>query len=278
MIQQDLFGDYATNQQNPLTDRRVGFIGTFKKPSRKALIDKVKELGASKKSNDRLTRDTQILVMGSDVKQEDLNRLLCYEHDGWKPLKISETELLAIFSGHFSGFETPPVPTKQISIDMSYYNWIPPVYKEDDDDEDNEDEHGKDIKKCVRCSSPLVFGEGNPISGMEIYVPNRPNTDMSIIRQLVGNFGGFANAEYFEETAVIMLSTETIRLLEKGIKDTVISDIEKLYNESSAMFFNIQFTSEQDFISWVKKRLEKYPDESTMELLNKYEDNQSSII
>jgi len=271
MIQQDLFGDYAINQQNPLTDRRVGFIGTFKKPSRKALIDKVKEFGASQKSNDRLTRDTQILVMGSDVKQEDLNRLLCYEHDGWKPLKISEAELLEIFNGHYSGYGTPSVPTKQISIDMSYYNWIPPVYKEDD-----EDENGKDKKKCIRCSSPLVFGEGNPISGMEIYVPNRPNTDMGIIRQLIGNFGGFANTRYFEETTVVMLSTETIKLLERGIKDSVITDIEKQYNESSAMFFNIQFTCEPDFITWVKKRLEKFPDKSTMELLKKYENSQST--
>lgn len=157
--QLDIFGDNAINQQNPLTDRRVGFIGTFKNPSRKALIDKVKEYGASKKSNDRLTRDTQILVIGSNVKQETLNRLTCYEHDGWKPLKISETELLEIFNGNYSGYETLPVVKKQISIDMSYYNWIPPVYKEDDDDE----KIGKDKKKCIRCSSPLVYGENNPI-------------------------------------------------------------------------------------------------------------------
>ena len=136
MIQQDLFGNDAINQQNPLTNRRVGFIGTFKNPSRAALIRKVKAYGATKESKEGLTRDTQILVIGSDVKQETLNRLTCYEHDGWKPLKISETELLEIFNGHYSGYETPPVLTKQISIDMSYYNWIPPVYKEDDDAEE----------------------------------------------------------------------------------------------------------------------------------------------
>ena len=273
MIQQDLFGDYAINQQNPLTDRRVGFIGTFKKPSRAALIRKVKDYGATKESKEGLTRDTQILVMGSNVKQEDLNRLLCYEHDGWKPLKISEAELLEIFNGHYSGYETPPVLTKQISIDMSYYNWIPPVYKEDDDDEEN---NGKYKKKCIRRSSPLVFGEGNPISGMEIYVPDRPNKDMSIIRQLIGNFGGFASTGYYEDTTAVLLSAETMQLLEQGIKDSIITDLEKQYTESSAMFFNIQFTCEPDFISWVKKRLEKYPDESTMELLNKYENCQSA--
>ena len=258
MIHQDFFGDSAIIQQNPLTDRRVGFIGKFK--NRAALVKKVKEFGASKKSKDGLTRDTQILVIGTDVKQEEQNRLFCYEHDGWKPLKISEAELQEIFKGHYAGFETAPEPIKQVSIDMSYYNWSPPTIS----DEDGED-------AGLRCSSPLVYGDDNPIYGMEIYVPNHPNTDMSIIRQLIGNLGGYANTEYFDDTNVIMLSEETLRLLKQGIKDEVITTIEKQYNESSAKFFNIQFTSELDFISWVKKRLKKFPDKSTIELLEKYE-------
>ena len=260
MIQQDLFGDNATIQQNPLTDRRVGFIGKFK--NRAALVRKVKEFGASPKSKDGLTRDTQILVMGSEIKQEVLNRLLCYEHDGWKPLKIKEAELEDVFNGHNNGYETPSVPTKQISIDMSYYYWTPPVYS----DEDDEDDEGTG----VRCSSPLVYSDGNPIYGMEIYVPNRPNKDMRVLRQIIGNFGGYANTEYFNETNVVMLSEETLRLLEQGIKDDVITNIEKQYNESSTKIFNIQFTSETDFICWVKKRLEKYPDESTKGLMDEY--------
>jgi hypothetical protein len=101
-------------------------------------------------------------------------------------------------------------------------------------------------------------------------VPDRPNKDMGIIRQIIGNFGGYANREYFDDTNVIMLSAESLRLLEQGIKDDVITDIEKQYNESSAKFFNIQFTSEPDFISWVKRRLEKFPDENTNKLLEKY--------
>ena len=257
--QLDIFGDSAISQQNPLTARRVGFIGTFK--NRAALVKKVKEFGASDKSKDGLTRDTQILVMGNDVKQEDLNRLKCYEHDGWRPLKITEVELQEIFKGHYSGYETPEVAIKQVSIDMSYYKWTPPTLSEEDDEEDT----------GVRCSSPLVYGDDNPIYGLEIYVPQRPNAHMGVIRQLIGNFGGYANPEYYDETNVIMLGGETLRLLEQGIKDDVIKQIETQYNKSSAKMFNIQFTSESDFIEWVKKRLEKYPDESTMKLLEKYE-------
>lgn len=258
MIQQDLFGDNAIDQQNPLTNRRVGFIGTFK--NRAALVKKVKEFGASDKSKDGLTRDTQILVIGNDVKQEDLNRLKCYEHDGWKPLKISEADLHEIFKGHYSGYETPEVAIKQVNIDMSYYNWTPPALSEEDGEEDT----------GVRCSSPLVYGDENPIYGLEIYVPQRANTEMGIIRQLIGNFGGYANPEYYDETNVIMLGEETLRLLEQGIKDDVIKQIEAQYNHSSTKMFNIQFTSEPDFISWVKKRMEKYPDDSTITLLNEY--------
>ena len=145
---------------------------------------------------------------------------------------------------------------------MSYYNWVPPVFSEEDDEEES---------TGLRCTSPLVYGDDNPIYGMEIYVPNRPDTDMGIIRQIIGNYGGYANTEYFDETNVVMLSEETLRLLKQGIKDDVITTIEKLYNNSSAKFFNIQFTSEPDFIAWVKKRLEKNPDNSTMALLKKYE-------
>lgn len=259
MIQQDLFGDSAINQENPLTNRRVGFIGKFK--NRAALVKKVKEFGASDKSKDGLTRDTQILVMGNEVKQEDLNRLLCYEHDGWKPLKITEVDLQEIFNGHYSGYETEPVAVKHVSIDMSYYNWTPPTLSSEEGEEDS----------GVRCSSPLVYGEDNPVYGMEIFVPNRPNTDMGVIRQLIGNFGGYANPEYYDDTNVIMLGEETMRKLEQGIKDDIIVQIENQYNNSSAKMFNIQFTSESDFINWVKKRMEKFPDESTLALLKKYE-------
>ena len=123
--QLDIFGDNAINQQNPLTDRRVGFIGKFS--NRATLVKKVKEFGASDKSKEGLTRDTQILVMGDNIKQEDLNRLICYEHDGWKPLKINVAELEDIFKGHYAGFETPPVAIKKVSIDMSY-SLIPQHY------------------------------------------------------------------------------------------------------------------------------------------------------
>ena len=92
---------------------------------------------------------------------------------------------------------------------------------------------------------------------------------MGIIRQLIGNFGGYANPEYYDDTNVIMLSEDTLRLLKQGVKDDVITQIENHYNKSTAKMFNIQFTSEADFVSWVRRRMENFPDESTIELLEK---------
>lgn len=258
-IQSDLFGGANIIPDNPLKGRRVGFIGKFK--NRAALIRKVKEMyGASEKSNDNITRDTQILVFGSDVKQDDLNRLSCYEHDGWHPLQITETQLQEIFNGHYNEYMTPEVAQKCISIDLSYYNWVPPVVEDEED-----------TKTTMRCTSPLVYGEKNPIYGLEIFVPDIPGVNMNVFRQIIGNLGGYANAEYYDETNVILLGDDTLRKLELGIKDDTILYIEDKYNNGSSPMFNVQFTCESDFIAWVEKRVEKFNDESTKALLDIYD-------
>ena len=93
--------------------------------------------------------------------------------------------------------------------------------------------------------------------------------------QIIGNLGGYANKEYFDDTNMILLSDETLRKLEQGIKDNVILEIEDRYNKSNTKIFNIQFTSESDFIGWVKRRMELYPDDCTISLLHKYESSKS---
>lgn len=260
-IQNDLFGGAYNIPDSPLKGRRVGFIGKFK--NRAALVRKVKEqYGASEKSNDNLTRDTQILVFGTDVKQNDLNRLACYEHDGWHPLRITEAQLQEIFNGHYADYATPDVAQKCISIDLSYYNWVPPMVEDDEES-----------KGTMRCTSPLVYGEQNPIYGLEMFVPDIPGVNMNVFRQIIGNLGGYANAEYYDETNVILLSDETLRKLEQGIKDDTIRYIEDKYNNGSSPMFNVQFTCESDFIAWVEKRVEKFNDESTRKLLEAYHHN-----
>lgn len=94
---------------------------------------------------------------------------------------------------------------------------------------------------------------------------------MSVFYQIIGNLGGYANKEYLDDTNMILLSDETIRKAEHGVKDDVVVEIEKYYAKSSIKFQNIQFIRESDFLGWVKRRLETAPDEGTRRLLEIYE-------
>ena len=127
---------------------------------------------------------------------------------------------------------------------------------------------------ALRSIEPLKYdedGKYNPISQKEIFVPEIQGKDMGAFFQIIGNLGGYANKEYFDDTNMILLSDETLRKLKQGEKDSVILEIENRYNKSNTKIFNIQFTSESDFINWVKHRMDIFPDDSTIALLNQYE-------
>jgi len=123
----------------------------------------------------------------------------------------------------------------------------------------------------IRNSSPLVYGEENPICQKEIYVPEMAGKNTGVFYQIIGNLGGYANKEYLDDTNIILLPDVLLRKLEEGVKDEVIQEIEKYYSKSSVRFQNIQFTCEGDFLFWVKSRMETAPDECTLRLLDIYE-------
>ena len=263
-VQTTLFENEESNVNTLISGRRVGLIGKFN--NKAALLRRVKEAGADDSSKDGLTRDTQILVIGSDVKQKMWDQLKCYEHDGWHPLQVTEQDLMRILSGYCTEYSMFDNWSKRINIDMSYYNWNPPIVNDDEN-----------TNTTIRRSSPLVYDEGNPIYGLEMYVPDIAGVNMGVFRQMIGNFGGYANVEYNDETNVVMLGDETLRKLERGEKDDVILQIESCYNNSSSLMFNVQFTCESDFVNWVKLRVEKYDDEITRELLDVYLRTRTSI-
>lgn len=123
----------------------------------------------------------------------------------------------------------------------------------------------------IRRSKPLVFGEDNPLCQKEMYVPDIAGKNMGVFYQIIGNLGAYANKEFLDDTDIILLSDDTLRKLEQGIKDDVVLEMEKRHKKSSAKFLNLLFTCEADFISWVKRRLETSPDENTLRLLEIYE-------
>ena len=258
---------------NPLKGKRLCLTGDFRMPQ-KELYAKLKDIGVEtidRVSDTRVFKEgdpippvkesTSFFVVGKNPNEESLKRFALNEHDGYHAKMITEDKLYEFLCGHFTEADmVPDVVEKCLHIDISYYNWSVPTI------------NGKTF--VSRVSSPLKYdeeGKVNPISQKEIFVPDIPGVDMRAFYQLIGNLGGYANREYFDDTNMIMLSDETLHKLEQGIKDEVILGIENRYNKSNTKVFNIQFTSESDFINWVKRRLVISPDKRTMDLLEIYE-------
>ena len=271
--QLDIFGQ--TELTNPLKGKRICLTGEFKMPQ-KELNAKLKAVGVDiidRVSDSRVYKEgdaippvketTSFFVVGTNPNEDSMKRYALNEHDGYHAKMITEEILYNYLSGQFTEKDlVPDVVEKNLHIDIGYYNWSAPTI------------NGKTF--VSRVSSPLNYdkeGKDNPISQKEIYVPNILGVNMDAFCQIIGNLGGYANKEYFDDTNMIMLGDETLRKLEQGIKDNVILDIENRYNKSNAKIFNVQFTSESDFINWVKQRMTIYPDESTIALLQKYEES-----
>ena len=271
--QLDIFGQ--TELTNPLKGKRICLTGEFKMPQ-KELNAKLKAIGVDiidRVSDSRVYKEgdaippvketTSFFVVGTNPNEDSMKRYALNEHDGYHAKMITEDILYNYLSGQFTEKDlVPDVVEKSLHIDIGYYNWSAPTI------------NGKTF--VSRVSSPLNYdkeSKDNPISQKEIYVPDILGINMDAFCQIIGNLGGYANKEYFDDTNMIMLGNETLRKLEQGIKDNVILDIEKRYNKSNAKIFNVQFTSESDFINWVKQRMTIYPDESTIALLQKYEES-----
>lgn len=261
-----------TELTNPLNGKRVCLTGEFRMPQ-KELNAKLKAVGVEtidRVSDTRTYKEgdaippvketTNFFIVGSNPNEDSLKRFALNEHDGYHAKMITENKLYDYLSGRFTEEDMmSDVVEKRLQIDISYYNWQAPII------------NGKTF--VSRVSSPLKYdkeGKVNPIYQKEIFVPEIPNRDMRAFRQIIGNLGGYANKEYFDDTNMILLGDDTLRKLEQGIKDDVILDIENRYNKSNTKIFNIQFTSECDFITWVKARMEIYRDKSTLALLERY--------
>ncbi len=265
---------FSQNQiANPLKDKRICLTGEFRMPQ-KELNAKLKAVGVKiidRVSDTRIYKEgdaippvketTSFFIVGSNPNEDSMKRYMLNKHDGYHAKMISEDKLYELLNNQFSEDDfVPDMIEKNLQLDINYYNWSAPTI------------NGKTF--VSRVSSPLKFdneGVYNPISQKEIFVPPIQGINMDAFFQLIGNLGGYANKEYFDDTNLILLSDNTLIKLEQGVKDDVIQDIENRYNNSNTKIFNVQFTSESDFINWVKLRMNKYPDESTITLLKIYE-------
>lgn len=269
----DMFG--FNDMVNPLKGKRVCLTGEFRMPN-KELNAKLKAVGVDKIDRVSETRiykeedaippvkeSTHFFIVGSNPNEESIKRYALNEHDGFHAVMINEDKLYMFLNGQFSEEDkVPETIEKKLNIDISYYNWKAPII------------NGKTF--VSRLSSPLEYvmkGWQNPIYQKEIYVPDIPGVDMDAFRQIIGNLGGYANRQYYDDTNIVLLGDSTLQKLEQGIKDDVIIEIENQYNNSNAKVFNVQFTCESDFIKWVEYLMDRYPDESTINYMNIYKGN-----
>lgn len=250
----------------PLQGLRVCLAGDFKMPVR-VLNKRLRAAGvmnidrAGVNTNKGTTpppakESTNLFVVGSNAPVESLNRYDINCHDGFCAVKITEDELYAILDGTLS-IDIPKTIQKHINLDYSYYEWIAPKVKDVD---------------LNRKSSPMVYDLESvisPVYGLEIFVPEYPGFPTGVMRQLIGNFGGYANAQLYDNTSLIMVSDETVDNMQNRVKDEVISYIEKEYEHSSSKSFDMQFTCYSDFLAWVHTRLEKCPDPSSQKLYDR---------
>lgn len=277
--QLDLFSQMEF--ENPLKERYVCLSGDFRIPS-KVLDDKLMAIGAKgkKKKKEEAAKNNKevyrfhptkyihFFIIGNNASEDALKRIALNEHDGFHTRVINEDKLYDFLEGRYSEEDfVPEKVEKLLHLDISYYNWIAPII------------NGENF--VSRVSSPLKYiydSYDNPISQKEIFVPIVNDINKDLLYQLIGNLGGYANKIFYEDTSLIMLSDDTLDKLKQGIKDDVIRNIEDTYNKSNAVMFNYQFTCESDFINWVKQRIKLYPDDSTITLLNKYEQNKQQRV
>lgn len=268
--QLDLFSQ--TQLPNPLKGKRICLTGEFQMPQKELYaklnavgvetIDRVSETRTYKEGDaiPPVKETTNFFVVGSNPNEDSMKRYSLNQHDGFHAKMIYEQKLYDYLNGIFSDEDIVPNEVeKKINIDYNYYIWNAPVI------------NGKTF--VSRVSSPLSYdyeGKENPISQKEIFVEKISGVDMGVFSQIIGNLGGYANLEYYDDTNIVLLSDKTLYNLKNGIKDGAILDIENRYNNGNSKSFNIQFSCESDFIKWVEKRMESLPDESTIKLLNIY--------
>lgn len=258
----DLFADH------PLCGLRICLAGTFSMPTL-VMNKRLRQLGVEQ--IDRVTtissesnvvtlpikETTNLFVMGGNVPEDCIKRYELNCHDGFRAVKITEKQLYALMNGEVT-MNIPKTIAKHIDLDYSYFEWETPTL------------NGKIL--TTRRSSPMKYdmtSVQSPIARKEIYVPDINGINVSALRQIIGNFGGYANSYYDENTDIVLLGNQTIDKWRNGIKDDVILGLEDMYNNGPSKTFNIQFSCELDLMKWVAYRLERCPDPSTIKLVNR---------
>lgn len=113
-------------------------------------------------------------------------------------------------------------------------------------------------------SAPL-----NYLFGKEIFFSSGFLKDKSILFQIVGNLGAFANDyELHNLVNVFVISDSLFGQIKAGYKDQILLLLEKKLNSKGQPFKDLLIVTESVLIKFVNKRTSFYGDKATQNLIN----------
>ena len=127
----------------------------------------------------------------------------------------------------------------------------------------NQDYLHKD-QKFILEEAPL-----NYFYGKEVFFTTGFSKDKSILFQILGNLGAFANDYELDNSInVFVVGNSILESLEKGLKDKILETLETKLNSKGQVFKDLIILTESTLIGFVNKRTSFYSDTATQELLN----------
>lgn len=222
MSQLDLFTDESFTSDTPFTDRVVCVLGAFSMAS-KHLMQRLQDMGADIKSSLKVSRNVHYVLVGRGAPQDQLDTLRMLAFHGYCPRVLYQHDLDLIFQGYYSDYRVPLEIGKSLKLTYQHY-----------------------LQSHVQMD-----GVHNPLYTSEVYVAPDTLTPSQELYQQLGDRGVYANPYIDDTTAVILLSDNTLHLLQQGQTNDVIRTIEDAYNKSRSQTFRYQFVSETDVLNWL---------------------------
>lgn len=109
----------------------------------------------------------------------------------------------------------------------------------------------------------------NYFYGKEVFFTDGFSKDKSILFQILGNLGAYANDFDLDNSInVFVVSNVILESLEKGVKDKILETLETKLNSKGQPFKDLITITESTLIGFVNKRTSFYSDRATQELLN----------
>jgi hypothetical protein len=119
-------------------------------------------------------------------------------------------------------------------------------------------------QKFILEEAPL-----NYFYGKEVFFTSGFSKDKSILFQILGNLGAYADDYELDNSInVFVVSNSILELLGKGSKDKILDTLETKLNSKGQSFKDLIIITESTLIGFVNKRTSFYSDRATQELLN----------